>query len=121
MSEANAVDQSALLEALEALADVESKSTQGEWIVREHPQNLDYFFVERPRQGKEPYGVDVLGDEDYPTKRSDAEFVVAAKKLIRDFFPSNVKDEEPASAGFSPSICVCPAWARCNRVRVPCS
>lgn len=62
------------------MLEAEDRSTQGEWRVRELPGS-DQFFVERPRQPGEAYGVDVLGDDDYPTKRGDADFIVAAKKL----------------------------------------
>lgn len=59
----------------------EGLTTQGAWHVREMRDNPDAFFVERPRQAGEAYGVDILGDDSYPTKRADADFVVLAKQL----------------------------------------
>lgn len=52
-----------------------SKCSPGPWRVREHGSD---FFIESPRQEGKPYGIDVLGDEDYSTKRADADFIVAA-------------------------------------------
>ena len=54
------------------------KTTPGDWIVRTHPQKDD-FFVEAPAANGEAYGTEILGDEDYSTKRADAEAIVKAK------------------------------------------
>ena len=60
------------------LAVAENLTTQGEWRLREMG---DDCFVERPKLSGQPYGVEILGDEDYPTKRADAEFIVLAKQI----------------------------------------
>ena len=60
---------------IEALWD---QATPGDWIVRVHLEKDD-FFVEAPAAKGEAYGTEILGDEDYPTKRADAEAIVKAK------------------------------------------
>ena len=65
---------------LDAAIQAEATSTQGEWIVRSLGEDC---FVERPRTGREAYGIEVMGDGGYPTKRGDAEFIVAARKLVQ--------------------------------------
>ena len=60
------------------IAALWDKATPGDWIVRTHPEKDD-FFVEAPAAMGEPYGTEILGDEDYPTKRADAEAIVKAK------------------------------------------
>lgn len=60
------------------LAEAESKTTQGEWVVREMGND---FFVERPRQHGEAYGIEVMSDDAYATKRADAVFIVTAKRI----------------------------------------
>lgn len=67
-----------LLGLLGRLAVAEKLTTQGEWRLREMG---DDCFVERPKLPGQPYGVEILGDEDYPTKRADAEFIVLAKQI----------------------------------------
>lgn len=63
------------LSEIKALWD---KATPGDWTVRVHPKKDD-FFVEAPAVEGEAYGTEILGDEDYPTKRADAEAIVKAK------------------------------------------
>ena len=62
---------------LTALAALEAAATKGNWRVRQHPQIEEEFFVEAPRQEGRPYGTEILGDENYPTKRGDAAYIVA--------------------------------------------
>jgi len=62
------------------LRALSAKATQGEFRIRELGRD---FFVERAKLPGEPYGVDVLGDDDYPTKRADAEFIVALVNWFR--------------------------------------
>lgn len=65
---------------LASLVSAESETTQGEWRVRHCEEDL---FVERPKQAGEAYGVEILGDENYDTKKGDAAFIVAAKAFVR--------------------------------------
>ena len=60
-----------LIARVDALAE---KATKGELRIREMGRD---FFVERPKQLGEAYGVEILGDDSYPTKRGDAELIVA--------------------------------------------
>ncbi len=63
------------LSEMKALWD---QATPGDWIVRVHPEKDD-FFVEAPLARGEAYGTEIFGDEDYPTKRADAEAIAKAK------------------------------------------
>jgi hypothetical protein len=58
-------------------------TTPNEWRVREFPGGNGDFFVEAPQPDDETrnYNVEILSDEVYSTKKADAEFIVAAKKL----------------------------------------
>lgn len=58
--------------------------TPGPWRVRElHPGSGDaHFFVEGLRPEGQAYAVEILGDEDYPTKRADAQLISAAPELL---------------------------------------
>src|SRR5271168_2751914 len=53
------------------------------WRVREHPENPEQFHVSAQTPEGHPYfGVtkecEIMSDEDYPTKRGDAELIVRA-------------------------------------------
>lgn len=63
---------------LDAAIAAEKGATQGAWVVRSSGSDC---FVERPRQAGEAYGVEIMGD-DYAQRRGDAEFIVAAQRLI---------------------------------------
>ena len=71
-------------QAVNKLVELESKTTQGEWIVRDSPVEEGQCIVERPRQEGERYGVEIMGEDtvEYPNKRADAEFIVEAKRLV---------------------------------------
>lgn len=72
------------LDQVMELKELEKKTTQGEWIIRELSDTSTEFFIERPAVGDEAFGVDVMGDEDYPTKRADAEFIIPCKKFLSE-------------------------------------
>ena len=63
---------------LSEIAALWDKATPGDWVVRAHPVKDD-FFVEAPAPEGAAYGTEILGDEEYPTKRADAEAIVKAK------------------------------------------
>lgn len=88
-----------LLGLLGRLAVAEKLTTQGEWRLRAMG---DDCFVERPKLPGQPYGVEILGDEDYPTKQADAEFIVLAKQIA--LLCPNVSDQTPE--GRSPGGCL---------------
>ena len=61
--------------------------TPGPWRVRVHPFNSDEFYVSAPMTAEHPYcgratGIEILSDEDYPTKRADASLVAASPVLL---------------------------------------
>ena len=56
------------------------KATRGEWRIREMGHD---FFVERPKKKGEAYGVEILSDDTYATKRGDGELIVAAVNWLR--------------------------------------
>lgn len=57
--------------------------TPGDWRIIEFPGREDRFFIAaKPYEGH-PYfertmTIEIMSDEDYPTKRADAEFIVRA-------------------------------------------
>jgi hypothetical protein len=64
-----------------------TKHTPGPWRVRFLPPNDESFFVQANTYPGHPYhgvtsGMDVIGDEDYPTKLADAHLVSAAPDLL---------------------------------------
>ena len=65
---------------LDKLRALSAQATQGEFRIREMGRD---FFVEREKQPGEPYGIEVLGDDNYPTKRGDAEFITALVNWFR--------------------------------------
>jgi hypothetical protein len=69
-----------LRDQLDQIARLEEKATQGEWRIREMGRD---FFVERPKQSGEAYGIEILGDDTYDTKRGDAEFIAALVNFWR--------------------------------------
>jgi len=69
-------------EVIQMLTDLtykEKQTTQGEWIVREMGNDC---FIERPKQTGEAYGIEIMQDGDYDTKRADAEFIISAKRFV---------------------------------------
>jgi hypothetical protein len=52
------------------------------WHIRGRDE--EDFFVERPKVPGEAYGIQVLGDDFYATKRGDAEFIVLAKRIASE-------------------------------------
>ena len=66
------------------LVEAKAKATPGEVKIRVHPEHEDIFFVEARTYPGHPYhgvtngGFGLLEDEDYPTKRADAEYVMKA-------------------------------------------
>lgn len=72
------------MNALAKLLDAFKRSSQGIWKVREMPGGTE-FFVQAPRHDpKDPYDIEVLGEDDtlYPTRRGDADFIVASHNLM---------------------------------------
>jgi len=72
-------------EIINQLIALESTTSPGEWTIRDSPyEHSDDWFVEAPKQEGDAYGIQVLSDEEYATKREDAEFIIKAKNLIRE-------------------------------------
>ena len=64
-----------------------AKATPGEWKVLEIPEQPDQFFVAAVPTPDHPYYqrtryMDVIGDENYPRKRDDAELIAHAPSDI---------------------------------------
>lgn len=70
-----------LTEYLNQIREREAKATAAPWVKRIHP-NGDDRFVEHPREPGQPYGVEILGDDDYATKDADCDFVSGARQDI---------------------------------------
>lgn len=59
------------------------KHTPTPWHVRVLPAHDDMFFIEAPMPNDHPYFgacpyIEIMSDEDYPTKRADADLIVRA-------------------------------------------
>lgn len=65
-------------ELLARFAAAEKRTTQGNWRIRSQGRD---FFIERPKMPGEAYGIEILMQEEYDTKRADAEFIVLAKSI----------------------------------------
>lgn len=71
--------------------DLEDKSkaaTPGRWWIREFPNNPERFFIAHETYPGHPYhnvasSGDIMSDEDYPTKRADAELICAVVNFLR--------------------------------------
>jgi hypothetical protein len=72
---------------VEELRALLASATPRPWRVREHPADPDEFHVSAPTpEGNPYYGVtaesEIMSDEEYPTKRADAELIVAAVNCL---------------------------------------
>lgn len=79
------------------LRELWARSTPGKWFVRELPKNPEKFFVQAPRISPEhPYDIEVLGEDDtlYPTRRADADFIVACHEGVPELLARLSKVEE---------------------------
>lgn len=61
---------------IDALKKLQEKATPGKLRIRQHPVNEDMFFLEADPYPGHPYhnvatGIEIGGEEDYPTKRAD--------------------------------------------------
>jgi len=59
------------------------KHTPGPWRVRQHPDDVEEFHISALTPEGHPYfgrttETEIMSDEDYPTKRADADFIVQA-------------------------------------------
>jgi len=84
----------------------QKKRTPGEWRIREFPGREDQFFITaEPYVGHPYFGVtttiEVMSDEDYPTKRADAEFIVHAVNNFDDLLAA-LKVEEALAQRVTP-------------------
>lgn len=71
-----------LVEQIRELQALRKKATPGKLNVREAREDPEIFYVNAATYEGHPYhgvasGMEVIGDEDYPTKRADAELIVA--------------------------------------------
>lgn len=78
---ATAIENLALLPSLGGDGSEDTKGcSPGPWFIREKGDDL---FVSSQRPDGKPYANEILGDENYPEKRADAEFIVRAFNAVR--------------------------------------
>lgn len=99
------------LKEIQALVD---GVTPGYWRHRQGVPTDPAGFVEAPDPGK-PYGIEVLGDESYPTKEADAAFIAAAPEIVRDLLAAVDELEYEWIRNATPPV-KCAPWpeSRCN-------
>lgn len=86
-----------------------TKPTPGEWFVREAKGRPDMFHIAAPTyEGHAYHGVassiEIMSDEDYPTKRADADFIVEAVREYRKILALRAERDERRSRARTPGI-----------------
>lgn len=118
------------MRSIEEIRKLLGAITPGQWRHRKLPID-PAGFVEAP--GK-PYGVEILGDERYPTKEADAEFIAAAPDIVREIL-AKLEEKElgyaalkvqvegadviapaPGEESTPPATCSTEQWADCGCV-----
>ena len=80
-----------------------TKPTPGEWFIRElFPGTETMFYIAAPTYEGHPYhgaasSMEIMSDEDYPTKRADAEFIVEAVREYRKILAIRAARDEKRS------------------------
>ena len=86
MSQSEATSPQPPLDAeVEQVVELFAAATPGEWFIREQPRGTG-FFIQAPRlDPDDPYDIEILGEDDtlYPTRRADAQAIVAMQSLLR--------------------------------------
>jgi len=88
------------------------------WRVRQHPNDPDEFHISAATPKGHPYHgstkeIEIMSDEDYPTKRADAELIVRAVNGLAERSLAEVSaDEEKVKEllGFAWSLFNLPLW-----------
>jgi hypothetical protein len=90
-----------LRQALEDTLALVGQATPGDWRVRQGRSEQE-FFIQAPRlDPNDPYDIEVLGEDDtlYPTRRADADAIVALMAFMRTHGPELLRAVELDAKG----------------------